>query len=212
MNEKAKRVAAYLRVSTDGQTVDNQRRELGAVADRRGWRIVQTYEDAAISGAKGRDKRPGLDKLMKDAVRGRFDLVMVWAVDRLGRSTATVAPIMAELGALGIGFYADKEGMDATTAHGRAMLQMASVFAELERAMIVERVRAGMARAKASPRPGAKAIGRPKVGVSKEEAIRAHLEVGTGIMKVAGLVGVGVGTVQRVKRAMTDKVSTAGVP
>ena len=202
MGDKVKRVAVYLRVSTDGQTVENQRRELETVAERRGWQIVRSYEDAAISGTKGRDKRPGLDAMMKDAIRGRFDLVMVWAVDRLGRSTATVAPIMAELGALGVGFYADKEGMDATTAHGRAMLQMASVFAELERAMIVERVRAGMARAKANPRVGAKAIGRPRVSDDREEAIRGHLEAGTGMLKVAKLVGVGVGTVQRVKRAM----------
>lgn len=203
MSSKAKRVAIYLRVSTDGQTTENQRRELAAVAERRGWAVTHTYEDAAISGAKGRDKRPGLDAMMKDATRGRFDLVAVWAMDRLGRSTATVAPIMAELGALGVGFYADKEGMDATTAHGRAMLQMASVFAELERAMIVERVKAGMARAKASPRKGAKAIGRPKVGADTETAIRGHLGAGTGIVKTAGLVGVGVGTVQRVKLAMT---------
>lgn len=202
MNDKAKRAAMYLRVSTDGQTTENQRRELEAVAARRGWRIVQTYEDAAISGAKGRDKRPGLDAMMKDAARGRFDMVMVWAVDRLGRSTATVAPVMAELGTMGIGFYADKEGMDATTAHGRAMLQMASVFAELERAMIVERVRAGMARAKVNPRAGAKAIGRPTVGADKETTIRGHLAAGTGIVKVAKIVGVGVGTVQRVKAAM----------
>lgn len=203
MGGKAKRVAVYLRVSTDGQTTENQRRELEAVAERRGWRIAHTYEDAAISGAKGRDKRPGLDAMMKDAARGRFDLVMVWAVDRLGRSTATVAPVMAELGAMGVGFYADKEGMDATTAHGRAMLQMASVFAELERAMIVERVKAGMARAKASPRMGAKAIGRPTVGDDKEATIRSHLAAGTGMMKVAKIVGVGVGTVQRVKRDMS---------
>lgn len=202
MSDKAKRAAMYLRVSTDGQTTENQRRELEAVAARRGWRIVQTYEDAAISGAKGRDKRPGLDAMMKDAARGRFDMVMVWAVDRLGRSTATVAPVMAELGTMGVGFYADKEGMDATTAHGRAMLQMASVFAELERAMIVERVRAGMARARVNPRAGAKAIGRPTVGSDKETTIRGHLAAGTGIVKVAKIVGVGVGTVQRVKAAM----------
>lgn len=204
MGGKAKRVAIYLRVSTDGQTVDNQRRELDEVVERRGWRIVQTYEDAAISGAKGRDMRPGLDAMMKDALRGRFDLVMVWAVDRLGRSTATVAPVMAELLDLGIGFYALKEGMDATTAHGRAMLQMASVFAELERAMIVERVKAGMARARVSPRKGAKAIGRPRVTEGTEAVIREHLNAGKGIIKVAGLVGVGVGTVQRVKRAMIE--------
>ena len=202
MGDKVKRVAIYLRVSTDGQTTDNQRQALEAVAQRREWRIVKVYEDAAISGAKGRDKRPGFDAMMKDATRGRFDLVMVWAVDRLGRSTATVAPALAELGALGVGFYADKEGMDATTAHGRAMLQMASVFAELERAMIVERVKAGLARAKVQPRVGAKAIGRPRVEGTKEAAIRGHLAAGTGMLKVAGLVGVGVGTVQRVKREM----------
>lgn len=201
---KAKRVAIYLRVSTDGQTTENQRQALEAVAERRGWRIVQTFEDAAISGTKGRDKRPGLDGMMRAAGRGSFDLVMVWAVDRLGRSTATVAPVMAELGAMGVGLYADKEGMDATTAHGRAMLQMASVFAELERAMIVERVKAGLARAKVNPRKGAKAIGRPKVGDDKEAVIRDHLAAGTGIVKVAGIVGVGVGTVQRVKRAMAE--------
>lgn len=203
MGDKAKRVALYLRVSTDGQTVENQRRELEAVAARRQWRIVHTYEEAAISGAKGRDKRPGLDAMMKDAARGRFDLLMVWAVDRLGRSTATVAPVMAELGELGVGFYADKEGMDATTAHGRAMLQMASVFAELERAMIVERVKAGMARAKVNPRVGAKAIGRPRVGLDTEATILGHLTAGVGIVKTARLAGVGVGTVQRVKAGMS---------
>ena len=202
MGSKAERVAIYLRVSTDGQTVENQRRELEAVAERRGWRIVKTYEDAAMSGAKRRDQRPAFAAMMKDAARGRFDLVMVWAVDRLGRSTATVAPAMADLADLRVGFYALKEGMDATTAHGRAMLQMASVFAELERSMIVERVKAGLARAKANPRQGAKAIGRPRVASETEDAIRAHLAAGAGILKVAGLVGVGVSTVQRVKAGL----------
>ena len=212
MVTQTKRAALYLRVSTDQQTTENQRRELQGVAKRRGWTIVHTYEDAAISGAKGRDKRPGLDRMMKDAARGRFDLVMVWAVDRLGRSTATVAPVMAELGDLGIGFYADKEGMDATTAHGRAMLQMASVFAELERAMIVERVNAGMARAKAEQAAGMvrrdasgrrlKAIGRPKVSQAVETAIRASLAGGAGINKTAALHSVGSSTVQRVKAEM----------
>ena len=209
MADKVKRVALYLRVSTDGQTTDNQRQALEAVATRRGWVISKVYEDAAISGAKSRDKRPGFDAMMKDAARGRFDFVMVWAVDRLGRSTATVAPALAELGAMGVGFYADREGMDATTAHGRAMLQMASVFAELERAMIVERVKAGLARAKVNPRAGAKAIGRPRVEGTKEAAIRGHLEAGVGMLKVAGLVGVGVGTVQRIKREMGGTAAAA---
>ena len=87
---------------------------------------------------------------------------------------------MAELADLAVGFYADKEGMDSSTAHGRAMLQMASVFAESERAMIVERVKAGLARARANPRKGAKPIGRPRVPGHTEDAIRRHLKDGTG--------------------------------
>jgi DNA invertase Pin-like site-specific DNA recombinase len=86
MAAKAKRAAIYLRVSTDGQTTENQRLALMAVADQRGWTVANVYEDAGISGAKGRDKRPGLDALLKDAARGRFDVVMAWAMDRLGRS------------------------------------------------------------------------------------------------------------------------------
>ncbi len=197
-----KRAVIYLRVSTDEQTTENQRQALEAVAERRGWQVAKVYEDAGISGAKGRDKRPGFDAMMKDAARGRFDLVMVWAVDRLGRSTATVAPALAELGELGVGFYADREGMDGTTAHGRAMLQMAAVFAELEREMIRERVKAGMARAKEAPRAGKKAIGRPKVEGDKEAAIRVHLAAGVGKVRSAKLAGVGVSTVQRIAKAM----------
>jgi resolvase-like protein len=79
---KTKRAALYLRVSTDGQTTDNQRLALEAVATQRGWSVVATYEDAGISGAKGRDKRPGLDKLLQDAARARFDVVMAWALDK----------------------------------------------------------------------------------------------------------------------------------
>ena len=82
----AKRCALYLRVSTDGQTTLNQRRELEAVAERAGWHVVEVYEDAGISGAKGRDQRPAFDRLLKDAARRRFDLIAAWSVDRLGRS------------------------------------------------------------------------------------------------------------------------------
>ncbi len=195
MAGKAKRVALYLRVSTDGQTTDNQRQALMAVGERRGWNVVKVYEDAGISGAKGRDKRPGFDEAMKDAVRRRFDVLAIWSIDRLGRSTATVATALAELDAAGVAIYADREGMDATTPHGRAMLQMAAVFAELERGMIRERVNAGLARAKAQ----GKALGRPKVAPATEAAIRARLALGTGIGKVARELGVGVSVIQRVK-------------
>ena len=194
---KAKRAALYVRVSTDGQTVENQTLALEAVAERRGWVIVQVYSDAGISGAKGRDKRPAFDAMLKDANRRRFDVLMFWSVDRIGRSTATVAAALADLEAAGVAIYADKEGMDATTPHGKAMLQMAAVFAELERGMIRERVIAGLERAR---RQG-KVLGRPKVTRRMEDAIRARLASGVGILKTARELGVGVSTVQRVKAA-----------
>src|SRR5689334_9717794 len=92
-----KRVALYLRVSTDGQTLENQRIDLEKLAELRQWEIVATYEDAGISGTKMRDKRPGLNAMLADAKRRKFDLVTFWAIDRLGRSTATVANTMDEL-------------------------------------------------------------------------------------------------------------------
>src|SRR5689334_21024677 len=98
MPPKGKRAALYLRVSTDAQTVENQRQALEAVAEKRGWHIVCLYEDASISGAKGRDKRPGFDAMLKDAARRRFDVLMFWSIDRLGRSTAAVTAALEELG------------------------------------------------------------------------------------------------------------------
>lgn len=205
MAGKATRAAIYLRVSTDGQTTENQRLALEAVAERRGWTVVRAYEDAGISGAKARDQRPGFDAAMKDAARRRFDVLMAWSVDRLGRSAAGVAAALDELHAAGVAIYADKEGVDATTPHGRAMLQMAAVFAELERGMVRERVNAGLARARAQ----GKTLGRPKVAEGTEGAIRARLLAGEGIVKAAKALGVGVSTVQRVRRELdAAEVST----
>ena len=200
---KAKRAALYLRVSTDGQTTENQRRVLAEVAERRGWHIVTVFEDAGISGATERKKRPGFDAMLKDAMRRRFDVLMFWSIDRLGRSTATVATTLAELEAAGVSIYADKEAMDATTPHGKAMLQMAAVFAELERGMIRERVLAGLDRAKAQ----GKRLGRPQVGRKTEAAITERLAGGAGVLRVAKALGVGTSTVQRVKRAIQAGVA-----
>jgi DNA invertase Pin-like site-specific DNA recombinase len=196
---KRMRAALYLRVSTDGQTTDNQSRTLTEVAERRGWTVTATYQDAGISGAKGRDKRPGFDAMLRGATRRRFDVLMFWSIDRLGRSTAAVTTALAELDAAGVAIYADKEAMDATTPHGRAMLQMAAVFAELERVMIRERVMAGLARVRAE---GKKKLGRPKVGRKVEDAIRVRLSAGDGMLKVSRALGVGVSTVMRVRKAM----------
>lgn len=199
----SKRAAIYLRVSTDEQTTDNQRRELETAAGHRGWSVVTVYEDAGISGAKGRDKRPGLDSMLKDATRRKFDVVMAWSVDRLGRSLSDLVGGLQELHGAGVDLYLHQQAIDTTTPAGRAMFQMCGVFAEFERNMIQARVKAGMARIKAgAATKSGKPVGRPPVSADVESQIRAHLEAGTGMLKTAKLVGVGSGTVQKVARAM----------
>jgi DNA invertase Pin-like site-specific DNA recombinase len=205
MNTNCVRAAIYLRVSRDDQTTENQRLVLARVAGHRGWLIVQSYEDQGISGTKGRDQRPAFDQLLKDAVRRRFDILMVWSIDRLGRSVLHVANALAELDAAGIRLYCDREGIDSGTPMGRAMIQMASVFGEQERSMLRARVLAGLDRV----RQQGKKLGRPKVAPKVEEAIRHHLRAGDGILKVAALVGCGSGTVQRVKREMAEALAEA---
>mgnify|MGYP001090127489 CR=1 FL=1 len=147
-----KRVAFYLRVSTDQQSVEMQRADLQAVADRAGWQIAEIYQDEGISGAKGRDKRPAFDKLCRDAARREFDMVMAWSVDRLGRSLQDLVGFLSELHAFKIDLFLRQQGLDTTTPAGKAMFQMMGVFAEFERAMIQERVRAGLARARSEGR------------------------------------------------------------
>jgi DNA invertase Pin-like site-specific DNA recombinase len=196
-----KRAALYLRVSTGEQTTENQRRELEAVAVQRGWEIVATYEDAGISGAKGRDARPGFDTMLKDATRGRFNVLLAWSVDRLGRSLPDLVGSLQELHSARVDLFLHQQALDTTTPAGKAMFGMLAVFAEFERAMIVARVNAGLARAKVAGTKSGKAIGRPPISSKVEQRIRDELAAGNGILKVAALVGVGSGTVQRVRRA-----------
>src|SRR6478672_5076414 len=162
-----KRVGIYLRVSTTDQTTENQRRELEAVAARSGWEVVGFYEDAGISGAKGRDQRPGFDRLIKDATARKVDMIAAWSVDRLGRSLQDLVGFLNELQALGCDLYLHQQALDTSTPSGRAMFQMCGVFAEFERGMIRERVNAGLARAKER---GSK-LGRPSVKPSVEQRI-----------------------------------------
>ncbi len=115
-----KRAALYVRVSTDAQTVENQTRELRQVAKRRGWDVVEVYNDAGISGAKGRNGRPGLGALLKDASRRKFDIVMAWAIDRLGRSLSDLLYTSQHLEACGVDLYLDQQAIDATTPMARA--------------------------------------------------------------------------------------------
>ena len=195
---KQVRVALYLRVSTTDQTVENQRRELEAAAAVRGWHVVAVYADEGVSGAKGRDKRPQLDLMLKDAVRRRFDVAMTWAVDRLGRSLPDLLASMQELHGAKVDLFILQQGLDTTTPAGRAMFGMLGVFSEFERSMIQSRVKSGLDRAKAK---GVR-LGRPPVAPKVEAAIRARLAEGAGMLKVAAEMGVGSGTVQRVAREM----------
>ncbi len=188
------RVAIYLRVSTDGQTTANQERELRSWAERAGHVIVKVYADNGASGTKSRDERPALDAAMKDAVRRRFDVLAAWSVDRLGRSLQDLVATLQDLRAAGVDLLLHQQALDTSTPSGRAMYGMLGVFAEFERAMIVERVKAGLARARAQ----GKQLGRPKVPARTEAAIRRLRGQGLGIKTIAKRVGCGVGTVQRV--------------
>jgi DNA invertase Pin-like site-specific DNA recombinase len=189
-----KRVAIYLRVSTSKQETSNQRRELEAVASRSGWEVVKIYEDAGISGAKGRDKRPGLDAMLKAVNAKEFDMVAAWSVDRLGRSLTDLLSILQGLHDKGVDLFLHQQGLDTSTTAGKAMFQMLGVFAEFERGIIRERVNAGLARARAN---GTK-LGRRRVKPSIEERIKELRKGGMGILKIGREVGVGTSVVQRV--------------
>lgn len=191
-----KRVALYLRVSTTkGQTTKNQERELRAIAKRHGWSVVAVHADEGISGAKGRDGRPGLDALLKSVARKEIDLVAAWSVDRLGRSLQDLVAFLNELHAKSVDLYLHQQGLDTTTPAGKAMYQVMGVFAEFERAIIRERIMAGLARAKSEGRR----LGRPRVSAEVEQRIRDARRQGMGIRKVASTLGVGVSVVQRLE-------------
>ena len=136
MATRTKRAALYVRVSTDHQTVENQVSERRAVAERRGWEVLETYRDAGISGAKGRDKRPGLDGMLNDVSRRKFDVIMVWAIDRLGRSLIDLLGTIQHLETVGVDLYLEQQHLDTTTPTGKLLFQITGAFAEFEHNMI----------------------------------------------------------------------------
>lgn len=189
-----KRAVIYGRVSTKSQDTENQIRELKKVAKRQGWKITHQYIDHGVSGSKGREGRAEFDKMLKDAVRKEFDVIMAWSVDRLGRSLQHLVGFLDEIHAKGVHLYLHQQGVDTTTPAGKALFQMTGVFAEFERAMIQERVKAGLERARSQ----GKVLGRPKVSPKTERAILRARQKGTGMVAIAKQVGCGVGTVQRI--------------
>jgi len=156
------------------------------------------YADNGVSGAKGRKQRPGLDALLKDASRGRYSVILAWALDRLGRSLLDLLDTLSELELAGVALVLHQQAIDTTTPAGRMFFQVTGAFAEFERAMIRSRVKAGLDRAKAR---GVR-LGRPRTGAKIEAVIRSRLARGEGVKKVAKAIGVGNGTVSRIKGEM----------
>jgi DNA invertase Pin-like site-specific DNA recombinase len=167
--------------------------------------VVHEYHDAGISGSKGREARPGLDEMLKDAQRRRFDVVMAWAIDRLGRSLIDLLGTIQTLEACGVDLYLDQQAIDTTTPAGKLMFQITGAFAEFERSMIRQRVRAGLKRAVER----GSTLGRPKIAPELEKRIQTQLRAGKGILATAKELGVGTGTVHRIARAMGPFVVAA---
>ncbi|MBM6584418.1 recombinase family protein [Microvirga sp. BT689] len=195
-----KRVCLYARTSTDkNQTVENQLRELQGVAVRLGWTVVAVYTDEGISGAKGRDQRPGFDSLLKGVARKEFDMIAAWSVCRLGRSLQDLIAFLADVQARGVDLYLHQQAIDTSTPSGRMLFQLLGVFSEFERAMIRSRVVAGLDRVR-----GKKRLGRPPMSTERIEQIKAMLLAGRGIRETARETGAGTATVQRVKQSLAN--------
>jgi DNA invertase Pin-like site-specific DNA recombinase len=197
----SRRAALYVRVSTDKQTVENQIARLTEIAKARGWEIVATYNDAGISGAKGRKERPGLDEMLKEAQRHKFDVVMAWSIDRIGRSLIDLLDTIQHLEACRVDLYLDQQALDTTTPAGKLMFQVTGAFAEFERSLIRQRIHAGLSRAVAN----GKTLGRPLNNPGAIDKAIRELRKGIGINRVARLVGLSNSTVARLKAEMSER-------
>ncbi len=191
----SKRVAIYARVSTSSQTTQNQIDVLTELANRQGHTIIKIYSDNGFSGTKSTADRPALNDLMTDARKKQFDMVLVWSLDRLGRSLKHCLELLQELQELKVDLFFQQQGMDTSTSSGKLMFSMIAAFAEFERNIIRERVMAGQMRAKAN---GVK-FGRPsKMNDGMRSAVKLLREKGMGIKQIAKQLQIGVGTVYSV--------------
>ena len=189
-----KQVVIYGRCSTDKQTVSNQLNDLREVANRSGWEVIDQYLDEGISGSKGRDKRPEFDRLLKDANRKKFDGILVWSVDRLGRSLQHLVSFLNDIQVKDIDLYIHQQGIDTATMTGKMMFQMCGVFAEFERNIIRERVKSGLDRAKKS----GKTLGRPtNVSGNTKATVIELRHTGMSMNKICKTLSIGSGTLYR---------------
>ena len=198
INSKPKSVALYCRVSTSSQTCENQFQELRAVAQKNNWTVVSEFSDSGISGAKGREQRPQFDELLKKATQRKFDLIMVWSIDRIGRSIQHLVSFMTEIQSMGVDLYVHQQSLDTTTSAGRMIFGIFSSLAEYERELMRERINAGLRRAKAQ---GTK-LGRPsKMNDAVRTSVKMLREKGIGIKEISKKLEIGIGTIYSVLRA-----------
>ena len=186
-----KRCVIYSRVSTEGQEVENQIKLLKEICERKGYQLVDVISDV-MSGTKGRVDRKGFDKLIKGSVKKEWDSILVWSVDRLGRSLKDLVSFLEDINSVGCDLYIHQSGIDSSTPSGKMMFQMIGVFAEFERSMISERVKLGLARTD-------KKLGRPtNMNQGMIESVKFMRGKGVGIKKIASDLSIGVGTVYKV--------------
>ena len=188
-----KRAVLYLRVSKNEQTIENQRIELERVAAAKGWKVIATFKDEGMSGAFGREVRAQYDSMIKQGVQAKFDVVLAWDVSRLSRSLVDLVTTLDELHACGIDLYLHQQAIDTTTPAGKAMFQMCGVFAEFERGILSERVKAGLNRARSE----GKLLGRP-VKVANIKKIIEDKRSGKTIRQIAENQKLSIGKVHKI--------------
>jgi DNA invertase Pin-like site-specific DNA recombinase len=192
---RCRRAAIYARVSTSSQTVENQIAELREVAARNGWHVVTELSESGITGGKGRHQRPAFNELVRKASR-EFDIVMVWAIDRLGRSIQQLVEFMNELQWLGIDLYSHQQALNTATPAGRMVFNIFSALGEYERELIRERIIAGQRR-------GRSQVGRPsKMNEAVRTSVRLLRDKGMSIRQIAKRLEIGVGTVYSVLKTV----------
>jgi len=193
-----KKVVIYGRTSTDKQQVENQLNQLREISNRNDWETVDEYIDEGYSGSLGRDRRPEFDRLLKDSVRGKFDVILVWDISRLGRSLQDLISFLNDIQSKNIDLYIDRQGIDTTTPTGKMMFQMIGVFSEFERNLIRDRVRVGMENAKKNGTKSGRSIGRPtNVNDGTKAAVIELRDTGMSMNKICKTLGIGSGTLYK---------------